>query len=351
MATAPASIRRARPLLGTFVEIAVARAPAPATEAAVEAAFAAVARVHRLMSFHDADSDVSRLNRAAAMRAVRVHEWTYRVLEIALDLHGRSRGAFDVTVAPALQRLGLLPGDPPSLVRRRARRATALAWRGASAPSPRLRGEGWGEGALPQAQTRGKGPSPGLSPHAGRGEGRTADSIQLLDNNRIRFAHPKVRIDLGGIAKGFAVDRAVEALRRHGMTEGLVNAGGDLAAFGDADYTIDIRDPRRPDRAICRIALSSAAVASSAMRIDPRYGADASASAVIDPATGMPAQAVLGATVCAPCCVVADALTKVVMNAGEHAAPVLDHYGASALLVKANGESLATSGCSIRRAA
>src|SRR6266481_10232380 len=125
MAAAPVSIRRARPLLGTFVEIAVAGQTFDAAEAAVEAAFSAVATVHRLMSFHEADSDVSRLNRGAASGAVRVHDWTYEVLEIACDLHGRSGGMFDVSVASALQRLGLLPGVP------------ALA-----APSPRLRGEG-----------------------------------------------------------------------------------------------------------------------------------------------------------------------------------------------------------------
>jgi thiamine biosynthesis lipoprotein len=147
-----------------------------------------------------------------------------------------------------------------------------------------------------------------------------------------------VLIDLGGIAKGFAVDCAIEVLRRHGMTEGLVSAGGDLAAFGRHDHAVDVRDPRRPDRPICRIALNNAALASSAGRTNPLYDIDASASAVIDPATGMPVQAVLGATVHAPHCVIADALTKVVMIVGEAAAPVLRHYGANALLVTAADE-------------
>ncbi len=121
MEAAHVSIRRARPLLGTFVEIAVAGETFDAAEAAVEAAFSAVATVHRLMSFHETNSDVSRLNRGAASGAVRVHDWTYHVLDAARDLHGRSAGMFDISVAPALQKLGLLPG---------------------SSPSPRLRGEG-----------------------------------------------------------------------------------------------------------------------------------------------------------------------------------------------------------------
>jgi thiamine biosynthesis lipoprotein len=105
------------------------------------------------------------------------------------------------------------------------------------------------------------------------------------------------------------------------MTEGLVNAGGDLAAFGRADHAVDIRDPRRPDRAIGRVMLNDAALASSAGRIDPPHDAHVSPSAVIDPATGMPARAVLGATVRASRCVVADALTKVVMNARRSTDP------------------------------
>src|SRR5215468_3944689 len=112
MEAAPVSIRRARPLLGTFVEIAAVGQTFDAAEAAVEAAFAAVAMVHRLMSFHEADSDVSRLNRDAASGAVRVHDWTYELLQAALDLHRRSAGTFDISVAPALQQLGLLPSVP-----------------------------------------------------------------------------------------------------------------------------------------------------------------------------------------------------------------------------------------------
>ena len=268
MEAAPDSIRRARPLLGTFVEIAVAGAPVAAMEAAAEAAFAAVATVHRLMSFHDPDSDVSRLNREAASDAVRVHDWTYRVLETAAELNRRSTGMFDVAVAPALQRLG----------------------------------------------------------------------IQLLPGHHIRFAHPGVKIDLGGIAKGFAVDCAVAALRRHGITDALVNAGGDMAAFGSRGHAVDIRDPRRPDRPMCQVALRNAALASSAGRFDPARSGEVGDTAVIDPATALPVRAVRGATVRAPSCIIADALTKVVMTAGEAAAPILEHYGAHALFMSAQGD-------------
>jgi FAD:protein FMN transferase len=292
----PAPLRHARPLLGTFVEIAVAGGAAGATENAVDAAFDAVATVHRLMSFHEAGSDVSRLNRDAAARQVSVHDWTYQVLATAVDLHHRSAGAFDISVAPALQRLGLLPD--------------------VSCGAPR-----------------------GKRERAVRRAGAVRNDIQLLPGNLVRFADASVQIDLGGIAKGFAVDRAVEALQRHGITGGLVNAGGDLRAFGPRPHLIDIRDPRQPGRTLFRVALRSAALASSAGRFDPIRSAAARASAVIDPATALPALAVSGATVCAACCMTADALTKVVMNAGETAGTVLEHYGADALFVSSHGDA------------
>jgi hypothetical protein len=163
----------------------------------VEAAFVAIGTVHRLMSFHDEESDVSRLNRGAYETAIRVHPWTFEVLEIALDLHGQSNGMFDIRIAPALQKLGLLPyhgGD--------------LAW---DAPLT-----------------------------SGHGE------IELLAGQCVRFRDRATRIDLGGIAKGFAVDRAIGALRNHGMPSGLVNAGGDLAAFGPRGLIITVRDPACP---------------------------------------------------------------------------------------------------------
>ena len=164
------SLRRARPLLGTFVEIDLADVDERDAEDAVEAAFAAVAEVHRLMSFHEADSDVSRLNRTASSAAVPVHPWTYEVMEMAVEINHRSAGAFDVGVAPTLQQLGQLPPD------------------GEPAPTSVTR--------IPMPE-----------------------AIELLADNHIRFTHPSVRIDLGGIAKGFAVDRAIDALRGQGVAK------------------------------------------------------------------------------------------------------------------------------------
>jgi FAD:protein FMN transferase len=293
MPATSASLRRAQALLGTFVEIDVTDANQRDAERAVEAAFSVVAEVHRLMSFHEASSDVSRLNRAASNGAVVVHPWTCAVLEMAVEMNRHSAGAFDIGVAPALQRTGQLPGG-------------SKAW-----------------------------PSAASMP--------TAEAIELLADNHVRFLHPSVLIDLGGIAKGFAVDRAIEVLRARGVRSAMVNAGGDLAAFGPEARVIHIRDPRSPSRLMCQIEVSNRALASSARRFDPFRSADTVDTAVIEPKTQMPARAAHGATVCAPSCMVADALTKVVMVAGKRAAAPLARFHASAIFVSTDGDIHTTS--------
>ncbi|WMT73620.1 FAD:protein FMN transferase [Bradyrhizobium sp. Ash2021] len=282
------NIRRAKPLLGTFVEIQASGASRADVNAGIEAAFEAVAKVHRLMSFHEPDSDVSRLNQFASSHPVSVDPWTYEVLRIAIDLHFRSRGAFDITIAPVLQALGLLPGPDE------------------------------GSRDVPQA--------------------RTAHQVELLGDKMVRFSGPGIGIDLGGIAKGFAVDRALDALRGFGIANGLVNAGGDLAAFGPDPQAVSIRNPVDPQNFMCGIRIRNEALASSARRFDPFRSDETTNSAIIDPITSEPACAIQGTTVRAPTCVIADALTKIVMIAGTSAADLLEHYRAGALLVLADGD-------------
>jgi thiamine biosynthesis lipoprotein len=284
---ASAEIRRARPLLGTFVEIAAVGPERSALEAAAEAAFAAIAKVHRLMSFHEPASDVSRLNREAATRPVPVDAWTWDVIAAAADLRRRSHGAFDIMVAPLLQDAGLLP-------------ATA--------------GDPAGDAAV------------------------AGETVEMLAGRRIRFHCPGTRIDLGGIAKGFAVDRAIAALRVHRVTTALVNAGGDLAAFGPKAWPVHIRDPRDPRETIGAIEITDEALASTGGRFDPIALPRVARIAVFDPRTRAPAAKVAGATVRAPSAMVADALTKLVMIDGDSAAPVLAHFGASGLMVGLDGE-------------
>ena len=289
MAAVSSSVRRARPLLGTFVEIEASGSAQAEVIGAIDDAFEAVSTVHRLMSFHEPDSDVSRLNRQAFDRPVRVHHWTFDVLRTSVELHRRSSGIFNVAVAPSLQAMGLLPHQCADEV--------------AEARRP-----------VPEA-------------------------IELLEGNMIRLRQRHAKIDLGGIAKGFAVDRALDALRRSGsLARALVNAGGDLAVFGSEMQSAHIRHPRDPARVICHVDITNEALASTARRFDPFQSTETFGSAIVDPGGQTPANAIDGVTVRAPSCMIADALTKVAMISGTGAAGLLELYDASALLITSDGE-------------
>lgn len=289
MAAGSNSARRARPLLGTFVEIEAAGPDHAKVIGAIDAAFEAVAAVHRLMSFHDPDSDVSRLNRQAFDRPVRVHEWTCDVLKTSIELHRRSGGLFNVAVASILQGMGLLP---------RHNEDEAV-----EARAPVL------------------------------------DGIDLLEGQMVRFRDRRVKIDLGGIAKGFAVDRAVAVLRGSGsLAYGVVNAGGDIAAFGALTQSAHIRHPRHPGRVACRVEFADQALATTARRFDPLRSAETARSAIVDPHGQTPTSAIDGVAVRARSCMIADALTKIVMISGPDAGSLLELYNASALLITSDGE-------------
>src|SRR5215831_17798571 len=106
---AQVEVRRCRPLLGAFVAIRVSGTDAADLERAVEAAFLAIAQVHRLMSFHDPESEVSRMNLDAYHKAVRVHPWTWRVLKSAQEFSRNTDGIFDITTAGQLVKWNYLP--------------------------------------------------------------------------------------------------------------------------------------------------------------------------------------------------------------------------------------------------
>jgi thiamine biosynthesis lipoprotein len=117
-----------------------------------------------------------------------------------------------------------------------------------------------------------------------------------------------------------------------------VNAGGDLAVFGEAPQAVHIRHPRDPRRLICSVEVTDEALASTARRFDPFQSADTASSAIIDPVRRRPAHAIDGATVRASSCMTADALTKIVMIAGTDATELLEHYNANALLISTDGD-------------
>lgn len=271
-------IRRARPWLGTFVEIRVGGLAAAEALAAIDAAFAEVAEVHRLMSFHEAASDLSRLHRAAMSTPVRVDTRTFAVLDAALCLAAESDGCFDPTVAAQLVAWGFLPTPAAS--------------------------------RTPDAQA-------------------TWRDIELLDGSRVRFQQP-LWLDLGGIAKGYAVDRALDVLRQRGATAACVNAGGDLRRFGAQSERVELR--LAADVALPAVDLADAAIATSAVDAARLHGDGRSRAAHLNARTRRSIRAQRAVSVVAPTCLIADALTKVVLADAHIGERLLRRYAASACL-------------------
>lgn len=261
-------MKRARPLLGTIVAIEVDDTGPTIAERAIAAAFDAVALVQRLMSFHDAASDIGRINREAFRASVSVHPWTARVLRQAQAFHSSSEGLFDCAVGFELMRRELLP--------------------------------------------------PGDLDHVSAGD---FNAVRLLADRYVRLTAP-VAIDLGGIAKGFAVDRAIAALRASGIRNATVNAGGDLRVMGDVDQTIYVHVPGGGLRPAGYLRNGAIASSSSAATVS-RSGATRSSGSGTDGRTY---------SVVAQHCIVADALTKILVQTNEPEHPCFARFGATAFI-------------------
>jgi len=258
------NLQRARPALGTLVQMRVEGLADDVVLRALETAFAEVAAVHRCMSFHESSSDLSRLHGVPAGTCVRIDTRTHAVLACALEIAGASEGIFDPTIAVQQVARGWLPRPQSPF-----------------APDPRAN---WRD-------------------------------IELYADDRVRLRRP-LWIDLGGIAKGYAVDRAVDILVAAGATQGCVNAGGDLRVFGLRAERVHLRAATGylPALELCDAAIAGS---SGAAHVHGRTRAAADAGARVG--------------VVAPTCMVADALTKVVLAAGLSAsAAVLARFGAQA---------------------
>lgn len=274
--------RRARPLLGTLVEIAIdGGLPRADAGHAIDRAFAAVARVHALMSFHDPLSELSRINRVAWLRPVTVSDEIWRVLTAAQQLSAVSDGLFDITVAPTLERAGFLPRHADHL------------------------------------------------PVSSHGCWR---DVELLPDQRVRLAR-RVRLDLGGIAKGFAVDQAIAQLRDAGVVSGSVNAGGDLRVLGKPTHTLHLRHPSQPTQ-LLPVTTTHAAAATSAGYFQHRQCAGRVCCPIVHPGTRLLCDARRSVTVFADQCLIADALTKILYADPERGSRVLERFRARAVMLE-----------------
>ena len=253
---APGWTRRARPLLGTLVELGLAPGTAR-PEAVLAAGFQAVHAVQAALSRFDAASDIGRFNALAVGQSLALQAASLRVLRAARALQQASDGLFDISLGRG-----------------------ATAWR--------------------------------------------------LAGGRLHKTAPGVRLDLGGIAKGHALDAAVRALRQAGCSAGWVNAGGDLRVFGRWALPLHLRDEHRGGtRAIGSLADGAFATScfgpgcrSLLQAPQPRDSRDAP----------LAAPAAAWVSVAAPRGLWADALTKIVAASGDARHPLLTRLGACAWL-------------------
>lgn len=270
-------MRRARPLLGTLVDI---QATGIDAMVAIEAAFSVIAEVHRLMSFHEPDSDVSRINRCDGSMPVSVSPRTYEVLQFAYQLSALTDGAFDVTVARKLVDAGFLP--PPTDA----------------------------SNVVQNASYR---------------------DVELLPSSHIGLKK-NVWIDLGGIAKGYAVDCAIATLREYKMDSALINAGGDLRFFGLAQ-PIHIRHPNVPGSFVSLGLLENCAIATSSSAFSNKVENESVFDPLVDTKKNMCISWNQSVSVIAPDCMTADALTKVVRLFPQGAQQILAHFEAEAVTI------------------
>ena len=151
------------------------------------------------------------------------------------------------------------------------------------------------------------------------------------DNRVIRLREGA--IDLGGIAKGYAVDQAVDTLQAAGVTAGIVNAGGDLRTWGAPGMLVAIRDPDAPRRAGRMLQLQDCALATSAGYFSRRQVDGVDTCALVDTRTGRPVLHGRSVSVMAPTCMLADGLTKPIIASVDPRHPVLARFDATAFVL------------------
>lgn len=292
---------RTRMLMGTVVEIKVDEPDAERYETAVTAAFNAMERIEDLMSLHVPESDVSRL--AAAGGPVRVAPETLEVLQVALEVAAASGGAFDPTLGRLVRLWGFADGHP-------------------RLPEP----------AEIEAAIGG----PGLA------------GLEV-DGRLVSQKSAKDLLDLGGIAKGYAIDRAIEVLAAAGVRHAAVNAGGDMRLLGERSgrpWKIGIQHPRQAGEVLGILELGNQAVVTSGdyERAFEQNGVHY--HHILDPRTGYPADLCQAVTVVADRTVFADALATAVFVLGpERGMALLNSTpGAEGLIVAADGKISVTPG-------
>jgi len=216
--------KKSKALLDTFVTITVVAASQDMADKAIEDAFDVIEKFGDLVNFYSDKSELSAINRNAGIREVKVSPETFDIIEKALYVSEKSGGAFDPTIGPEIKLWDFLKKVKPS-----------------------------------DAEIRKNLP---LVNYKNIIIDRTKSTVFLSRRNML--------LDLGGIAKGFAADLAVQSLKQKGISSGLVAVAGDIKAFGlkpdKKPWIVGIKNPRQKsndDEIIARVPLSDKAISTS----------------------------------------------------------------------------------------
>jgi len=270
----PEPVKREQILMGIPVSITIAGAEKERAHGAAELAFREIARIDQMMSTYLPESDISRLNGAAGTDWVPIDPELAYVIKESRRYSELSQGAFDITYKPLSKLWRFEPGSRPPA-------SEAV------------------QAILPLVDYR---------------------AVLLDDTGRGRLDKPGMAIGLGGIAKGYAVDRAVAVLQESGIAHAVINAGGDIRMLGrksgERAWYVGIQDPRDPNTLMEELALTDSAVATSGdyerffLYDGVRY------HHILDPRTGFPARGCRSVTVISETAMAADALATTVFILG-----------------------------------
>lgn len=272
--SAPGAWRnREEAIMGTSIRVELWSEDRAAGEAAISAVMDEMHRIDCAMSPFKPDSELSRINRDAAAMPVAVSEEMIKLLARAIDFSVLSGGAFDITYASAGHlydyRQHIKPSDEAL-----ERACAAVGYQ---------------------------------------------NLILDLQARTVRFARDGVRIDLGGFAKGHAVDNAAEILKRRGILHAIVSAGGDSRVVGDRlgrPWTIGVRDPRRPGEVVALLPLEDVAISTSG-DYERFFETDGvRCHHVLDPRTGRSPSSVRSVTILAADGLTTEGLSKSVFVMG-----------------------------------
>ena len=288
--------KREEAIMGTAITVELWADDDLSGHAAIDAVMAEMHRIDRAMSPHKADSELSQINRQAATKPVRLSPEMFGLLERALAFSSLSGGAFDISYASVGHlydyRAGIAPGTA-ALTQARL----AIGWRGLKLD-------------------------------------RAAGTLS--------FAHPGMRIDLGGFAKGHAVDNAVAILAGLGITHAFVSAGGDSRVIGDRrgrPWTIGVRHPRDAEALVALLPLEDTAVSTSGDYERYFEAGGVRHHHIIDPTTGRSPVAIHSVTILAADGLTAEAMSKslFVLGVERGMALIESQPGIDAIVVDARG--------------